>query len=297
MVYFDFGPQNNSLNTKIIKNQSKPNTRFYIFEVKCHVSLPFLQLKEHSTSSKHSMLCKQFVWNYTPLLACICTKPILICAGYLLREVCMVVGVLRHRMYPDWFRWRGSNKVASYRDAAGERHKQGRENDTWSATESNCSLTLSLRGKGKNILAGTPVGSVDRERDSHWQNRDIKTKRRKKYPEFSFFPCSGLLKLPFSHGPTQLQVICPRDTGDAEIDVNTEQCKEGGKVDLGTNPRKTSATNIAFSQHDHISVNSNTKSINLLCQSLTNRRTICQRGECVPGQIIFDHMYVLIRGT
>lgn len=61
MVYFDFGPQNNSLNTKIIKNQSKLNARLYIFEDKCCVSLPFVQLKEHSTSSKHSMLRKHFV--------------------------------------------------------------------------------------------------------------------------------------------------------------------------------------------------------------------------------------------
>lgn len=110
---------------------------------------------------------------------------------------------------------------------AGERNKQGRD-DSWSATESNCSLTLSLRGKGKNIIAGTPVGSVDRERDSHWQNRDTKTKRRKKYPEFSLFPCSGLLKLPFSHGPTQLQVICPGDTGDAEMSAQSGAGK-GGK--------------------------------------------------------------------
>lgn len=61
MFCFDFGPQNNSLNTKIIKNQSKSNTKLHIFKDKCRVSLPFVQLKEHSTSSKHSMLRKHIV--------------------------------------------------------------------------------------------------------------------------------------------------------------------------------------------------------------------------------------------
>lgn len=61
MLCFDFGLQNNSLNTKIIKNQSKLNTRLHVFEDKCRVSLPFVQLKGHSTSSKHSMLRKHVV--------------------------------------------------------------------------------------------------------------------------------------------------------------------------------------------------------------------------------------------
>lgn len=162
VLLLDFGSQNHSLTQKIINNQSQLNARLYFWRTSavCHL-LSFIQLQGHGMSSMHWMPRMHFACSHAVLLARRHTHPGLLCTGSLRQEMCAAVGVPYTQNLPDGLRGRDSSSVANYRGAG--RWKEGAK-EGWCQLTSNREAVVppwASEARGRDIFAGTAVGSVD----------------------------------------------------------------------------------------------------------------------------------------